>query len=303
MSAIPNIYRSTDVGALALTDAPGALCAVLASILSTGYGAQSGAGWVQSLSGNIRAFRSSAGYFLEVQDAPVLPATTLANASVRAYSTHTALGTGDSQTPEYFVPKRSTAVATPAWWAIACNRYIWLFADLTGTGMANAQLILVASEITPIISGDAYAFFMAAAMSADLAAGNIGARFLQRSARLIESTLPDSGAVILRGASGALGTVPAVVLTPLGNVVPVGGDGADYPHPIGAGLVYSPIALLEGSGRVRGYLPGVYWPWHYQPYLDLQQDATVIPGVTLLAKSYVTGASPGQILFDRSSAQ
>ncbi len=303
MSATPILYFHDDVGAPPLDDTAGSLANLLAAILCNGYGAKAPAGWSETLGGDDRAFTSQSGFVLEVQDGQA--GIAYKEAKIYGYSSHVSLGVGADQTPVLY--SRKSALGPQIWMAIACRRFIYLFVDHAGLGrLRDASLTLIAAELKSLTPADGFAFLVAGNDAADVSSGS-GSRLFSQAFSLFQAPAPGPGAAafVLRSATGAPGVLPCHLLHPFGSVGAasafVGGDGVPFPHPSGD-IVLSTALVMDGVASARGYLPHVYWPWHYKPYTDLQTNAITIPGVTLTAKSFVEGGTYGQALFDTTSA-
>lgn len=302
MSATPIIYLHIDPDAPVLDNHTASLANLLAAILSNGYGAKAPAGWSETLSSDERAFTSYNGFVLEVHDAEA--GLSFREAKIHGYSSHVSLGVGTDQTPALYCAK---SVSGPvAWMAIACQHFVYLFVDHTNIGrLRDASLTLVAAELKSLTPADAFAFLVAGNDAADVVSGS-ASRLFSQTFSLLETPAPGPGAAafVLRSATGAPGVLPCHLLHPFGSVGAasafVGGDGVPFPHPSGD-IVLSSALVMDGVASARGYLPHVYWPWHYKPYADLQTNATTIPGVTLTAKSFTEPGAYGQVLFDTSS--
>ncbi|WP_337055056.1 hypothetical protein [Pseudoxanthomonas sp. USHLN014] len=325
MSLMPTIYSSTDGGSPALTGQPGSLAALLDACLVSGYGAGSSAkaplGWTRSFTGgNVRVYRNEpvagSGYSLRVDDSGVIG--NARHAFLRAYETMSGLDTGVGPTPlaadrtDGCLWPKSTEVSTAAraWWLIGNDRCFYLFVAIDGSSIDQA-VPYFAGDIDSQMPSDQHCFVVsdsglqtydgsisanvsalmtfpangyAAAYPAVLPAGFIG----RRHDRVV-------GAVAIDGRSCPLQQ---------SNAGTWGGSGVPYPHPVNGGMLLArgQVCDLGGIGP-RGHMPGLYVPQHDHPLMDLQTigGLTVIPGATLVAKSFRTGrlSSPsnGQVLF------
>jgi hypothetical protein len=135
------LYRSSDVGAPALTGQVNSLINVLSACLVDGYGAQAPALWTKEFTGvNKAVFRAGAGpkHYIRIDDSgPGVSGA--AEARVRAFESMTDVDTGtfpypttSQRTNGIFIRKSATADATVRQWIILADEHTMYMLVSTG---------------------------------------------------------------------------------------------------------------------------------------------------------------------------
>jgi hypothetical protein len=324
MSGILRLFKSTDVGAPALSGIAGSLVTVLDAVLVDGYGsggdAKSPAGWTRAFTAtNKRVYRgdpvAGTGYFLRVDDTGTIG--NARHAFLRGYRAMSDIDTGTEPVPTVaqltngcLWQKSSLLDGTARAWAIFANDKIaYVFMDCGGNGMA---------EVSPFLAGDGFShklgdqhFFMINANSLTTYTGstavNHGTAFITGSL----TSAPSTFFFIARAHTGLIGPVSGSVVDRdmMINDLAYGKNGLPYPDPVSLGMLHGPSHVYEAANIVRGKLPGVIVPQHNRPLPDLAEITTLsgAEGIRVVAKSYRAGhpgnasTYAGQVLFDLST--
>jgi hypothetical protein len=325
MSLIPQVYSSTDAGAPALSGTVGALALLLDAILVDGYGtgggAKSGAGWTREFTAaGKRVFRNNpvtgTGYRLRVDDTGSIG--NARHAFLRAYSTMTTIDAGSDPTPteaqyangSLWVKSSTLDGISRAWWAVATEKWFYLFIDVGGQGIFAATPNF-AGDFASIKPGDAHSFLLTHSGLTTYTGGvgvQLGRLFLYGST--LSSGISDASSIgyIGRSYTGVPGAVPVEIMQDWasGSSSRVGSGGLPFPLPVNNGLIFTPIYLREGANLPRGRLPHVFAPQHRAPFADLATQTGIegIESVQIAPKSFQAPsaqASPGQVLIDLTS--
>ncbi len=273
------IYRSTDASAPVLTGTPGSIITLLTACLVSGYGSKTGAGWTKPFTGtNLAAFRmnttGSTGYYLRVDD------TAAQECRLVGYETMTNVSTGTNRFPTAtqwsgggYLCKSSTADSTARpWILIASNKSFYLFTygeydsvDNLGTSYSvYSDSMFFGDFISRKTTTDTYrcALFMwpttrttgTWTTSTFSSAVNVGSA-VDISATACVVARPYTG---LAGASAA-GLAPLGYAATMSSTIGSPNE-ALFPDPVTGQLLFNKIGIVESSGALRGYMPGLYEP-------------------------------------------
>lgn len=326
MSLSPKIYSSTDPGAPQISGQGGSFTAFLDAILVNGYGsgsdAKSGLGWsIELAAGNKRVYRNSAllgsGKYLRVDDTGSIG--TARHAWLRSFENMTDVDSGEGPNPTLtdepngsLWPKSSTldGVARP-WWVVGNAVAFYLFAAVSSNDI-EVSSPQFAGDIKSRISGDTNNFFISSSGRTTWD-GNAA----WEVSRLFRAEVAlSTGTISAREMAGYVGraytAVPGAVrvghtqddIYSRSSNVAFGGSGTPYPDPVGAGLLLRHATIREGAGHLRGFMPGLFIPFHVRPFADKQVIANIedLGGSTLIAKNFRTmqlsnAVYSGQVLF------
>jgi hypothetical protein len=284
-------YSSSDAGAPVLRgNTPGDLINLLEKCLVTGYGSKAGAGWTKPYAGtNVAAFQQGAGsngMFLRVDDTST--ATSYRSARVVGYESMSDVNTGTPTsfpTPTqrsggaaWFTHYSSGSVANPRPWRIVADEMFFWFFLSTYPENNDSNFYYNESyafgDIIPFKPGDTTHTVLLASYSVDSPNSS--------------EPYPWDG-VSISGAMGSnrYGLWAARSYTNLGGPIWLGwhadnvkastswGQGfLSYPHGPDGGLYLSPVWIHEyhvSPYNVRGIMPGLWVPCHYQGILTQYQ--------------------------------
>lgn len=331
MSLIPRVYQSTDAGAPALTGQVGSMRDLLRAILVTGYStggtAKVAAGWTEPYIGtNVSVFRNDpvlgTGRYLRVDDGATVAGSNARYALLRAYEAMTDVNTGTGPSPTVaqvengiVVPKSLTLSSTArAWFAIANERWCYLFVDTGNTGagwVGVASMPLFFGDLVSRRAGDMYHF---AVVGSNLTSFTSSVVSTGMFVGAVFSNAPAGNVYLLRNYLQTPGSKAAsVAALSDGYVAGCLGAAGNYPDVVSGGLKIERISIFEGAGQVRGQLPNVYGTTDGRPFSDLSVRSDiqgVPPNTQILAKIYsqVAGSPEnlpqysGQLFFDLTNA-
>ncbi len=322
MSNTPIVYSSTDASAPQLTGQNGSMVALLDALLRTGYGSKAGCGWTAA-TGNtstLGAWRNSTstgtGFWLQCRDAAD-GAGGAKEALMRGFESMTDAATGTNAFPSVaqlssgIVWHKSTAASatTRPWWAIGCQRWLYLFVDSFGTGLDTAAGYF-AGDIVSLRPGDAAHFHI----SGSEVANQISSSIRSRLGSAFNPTVPPdatnyNGWIARNYAQVTSGVRVAALQTSFGDTA-WGTAGVAYPYEVNSGLVFERGLLMEAARRPRGRYPGLYVALHPTTgFTDLQVFASVPgqpSGTNFTAKLVRQGRGDngqiGVLLFDTTNA-
>lgn len=258
MSAVPTIYRSTDVGAPVLSGTPGALAAILDAVLVDGYGSKAPLGWSRVFSdGHKRVFRNNStggatGYYIRFNDS----ATTYIDVS--GYESMTDIDTGINPlaaSVSRWTKSNAASSAARDWVIVGNDRSVYLF-TLNGITNALGQTGYFFGDLTVFGVTDVWGF---AYTSSALAAGAY-------NTPLFSTNLSSGSFVTARNHSGSqIGVEMKFREMPLSGQNHFGAQGG-LPHPYATtnGTVLSKPILRQGTSysEMRATLPGVWIAEH-----------------------------------------
>lgn len=269
-------------------------------------------GWTKPFSGtNKAAYLPKAQYvqcYLRVLDDSTVPTSASGRwAKLRGYESMSDVDTGTGPFPDTtqapngltgWKSATSDSTARP-WWLVGDGGifYLGMAANASNPSVFGGYAF---GDINSLKSGDAYSSLLSAwAAGVDAAPSVFGAA-------MVFSTLGGY-------TSTQVGKYLARTYTQLGTAVACGfmGDngvsssmgtiGLTYPHPPDNGLMFAPVAVVEGSILRSRALPGLYQLLHNNPLLHLATVADVpdLPGRTLQCFGLSAGnTSPAQCLID-----
>ncbi len=291
MSNTPIVYDSRDASAPQLTGQNGSLVALLDALLRTGYGAKAGCGWTAATgnTGTLGAWRNSTstgtGFWVQCKDAAEGTGGAK-EAQMRGFESMTDAATGTNPFPS--VAQLSTGViwhkssaasaTTRPWWAMGCQRWLYLFIDSYGNGLETAGGFFV-GDMVSLRPGDASHFHL----SGSEVANQIGSsKRSSLGAAFAPSVVPDaannSGWIARNYAQVTSGIRTAALQTSMAETT-WGSAGVAYPFEVNSGLVFERGYLMEAARRPRARYPGVYIPLHPTgSFTDLQAFPSV-PGM------------------------
>ena len=267
-------------------------------------------GWTQPYSGtNKAAYLPASTYvqcYLRVQDDSSTPTSASGRwAKARGYETMSDVDTGTGPFPTVTqstnglsIAKSSTSDSTARnWWLVGDGGifYFGTFWHATYLTTASGHCF---GDINSLKSGDAYSSFICGGNVDTLPSqpgtnhvfGTLGAYNATQAGKYLARTYTQLGTAVAAGMMGDHG-----VSATLGNA------GVTYPHPPDNGLLFAPVALVEGSIVRSRALPGLYQPLHTAPltHLETVTDVPDLTGRTLQAFTVCpTTNVAGQCLFD-----
>ncbi len=324
------VFKSTDVGAPALTGQAGSLCNVLDAVLVDGYGTGPGAvapaGWTREYSAtNKRVYRgevvAGSGYFLRVDDTAAIG--NARHVFMRGYESMSDIDTGSNPVPTAVQAangslwqKSTTLDATARAWVIVANdKTMYPFFDCNGLGVSLASPF-GAGDLDSDVVGDQHNFFLSGnGLSAYTGSTGDPHGTMYRGEYLGSNHLTTVGGSVspngwvARGYDGTIGpkTINQMREDTFGSSGFFGSGSFlfPYPDPASGGVRFSVAHIKEGVQLVRGRLPGVLVPLHNMALTD----GAVLPslpgagGIEAYVKSFRTNfisnsTGNGQVLFD-----
>ncbi|KAB2925881.1 MAG: hypothetical protein F9K25_16480 [Candidatus Contendobacter sp.] len=269
-------------------------------------------GWTKPFSGtNKAAYLPQAQYvqsYLRVLDDSSTP--TSANgrwAKLRGYETMSDVDTGTGPFPDTTQAanaltcwKSSTSDSTARpWWLVGDGGifYLGIAALASQPGVYGGYAF---GDINSLKSGDGYSSLLSAWQAGvDTLPSVYGTPMA--FATLVAYTATQVGKYLARTYT-QLGTAVACGFMGDNGVYTVmGGSGPTYPHPPDNGLLFAPVAVVEGSVIRSRALPGLYTPLHANPLalLATVTDVPDLPSRTLQCFGLVTGnTNAAQCLID-----
>lgn len=272
------VYQSTDVGAPALSNAAGALIAILDACLVNGYGSYAPAGWTKAFSSSTTGAdyqqgSGSNGFYLHVEDALANIARLRGFEAMSAYNTGTGLFPTDVQLSggSYF-SKTDNAAGNQPWLLFATEEAFYFFSAFNRSAINTSGSYFFFGDIPSTKPGDAYNTMLLAQHTATqtTAASNgstsshapyftwvnvsLSAHHLARAHTQLGSSSPcGKHTELARLGNGVAANLDTYNLTgiPAGSAYPQATDGS---------LLVSPVWVHEPGNHVRGVLPGLWIP-------------------------------------------
>ncbi len=269
-------------------------------------------GWTKPFSGTDKAaYLPQAQHvqsYLRVLDDSSTP--TSANgrwAKLRGYETMSDVDTGTGPFPDTTQAanalscwKSSTSDSTARpWWLVGDGGifYLGIAALASASGVYGGYAF---GDINSLKSGDGYSSMLSAwGAGVDTLPGNYNTNMLfttmggysaTQVGRYLARTYTQLGTAVACGFMGDNGVSTVM-----------GASGVTYPNPPDNGLLFAPVAVVEGSVIRSRALPGLYTPLHTNPLslLATVTDVPDLPSRTLQCFGLVSGATnAAQCLFD-----
>ncbi|MEJ2790087.1 MULTISPECIES: hypothetical protein [unclassified Pseudoxanthomonas] len=319
MSLVPRVYRSTDAGAPTISGTAGDMVALLDAILVNGYGsgsdAKPAAGWtITYTSSNKRVYRNNpitgTGSYLRVDDTGAV--NNARTAAIKGFASMSDIDTGAGQIPppadaangSLWLKSGLLTSAANAWLAIATEKWFYLFVNVSSSGLTNEQFRNVpffAGDLDSRLPGDTTNFAVSWSPTITYttnATFNSGTFAI--GAGYAAEVISQRSLVVLQGSDGTpskwcCNGVPSLSRFTVASNITLGGYSAapPYPDPVGGGLMIERVHVVDGAWRIRGFLPNVYAPLHYRPFVNDTPvtDLEGFPGVSFLALTLPCGAS------------
>ena len=268
-------------------------------------------GWTKPYSGtNKAAYLPASSYiqcYLRVQDDSSTPTSASGRwAKARGYETMSDVDTGTNSFPTAAQstnglswPKSSTSDGTTrAWWLVG-DGGIFYFGAFWHASYSTLAGPVCFGDINSLKSGDAYACLLTGFATDTLPSGTngsnafttLGAYNDTQAGKYLARTYTQLGTAVAAGMMGDNGISTNLAYN----------AGLTYPHPPDNGLLFAPVAVVEGSILRSRAMPGLYQPLHVNPltHLDTVTSLPDLPGRTLqcMAMGYGSAAA-AQALFD-----
>lgn len=301
------LYRWDDASAPLLHGLAGSMIAVLKACLVDGYGAKSAAGWSVTMSDgppiynavfrNNTAGGGFGSYFAILDDGSATVSTGI-SARIRMWEAVTGYDTGTNGTTAKFFRKSSVASSTARpWVVIADDRfcYVILWPYNTAVGIVDYGYLYWFGDGVPLRNGDTFFSLVAGATATntDPATNSISnpsvsaaGTFMhaQRNITLLGSfvspriTLADSP------------TTSGFGFTTFGY--------STFPF-MGKKIIIKPWINDVGAYTMRGWLPGLYFPFHYSTLFNNFTTHTVGGRTYTAIKIY----SQSVVMFDLANSR
>jgi len=284
----PILYQSTDTDAPILSGTTGSLNALLLACLVNGYGSKAPATWSAPYTNaptETTVFRPAAGPrpYLQVQDNGP-GAGSFKEARLRGYASMSAYNTGTDPFPSaaqatngLFVRKSAALSSTAVTWRlIADDQTFYLFIDCGDNAGYFDPYLFGAYESWK--NADQWASLIAARTTENInqhaTPYAIGLNYQTPGTSTTFAYTPRSYTGV--GTSQILSASLNNAILQTYTAAIIGSAGQQYPHPVDASLLLSPILLTE-TNVTRGRLRGLWAPCHARPILD-QDTFSVLDG-------------------------
>jgi len=300
----PTILRWDDVDAPVLDGLEGSLINLLGKCLVTGYGSESPLGWTQEFINaeeTIACYRSSltgTGMFYRFQDDETLDVTYGGKAcQVTGYESMSDVDTGAGPFPasgNLWLPKSNSKTAAARAWVIVGDEkgfyfIVWTAND-TVTPEENLGRIFYIGDFISIIPGDSFAAVMIMPSHATSWEG-VGVMTSTAAGASLYAQVPRKS----DGLEGAMGVslYPGSVFGHISYM----GYTSSLGHPFhGLSIISRPMVNDSVGNSFRGFLPGLYYPCHHQPFDNFEE---VLEGdLTLLAFRVYLAGMGCQVMLD-----
>ena len=300
------VYRSTDVGAPAYTNAVGSIAALMKACLVTGYGALPGAGWTNPFSATgVEVFKQGAGnglYFRVDDSLAVLTAITYAR--IVGYETMSDVNTGTNAFPTaaqftgglYVFRGPASNATAKQWTLVATEKTVYFFPQASPGAINLYNQFIHFGDFTSYTAGDAWNTLLAA--NTDAVLGNIQVPY-----NCTIAATPSAGLYLCRKFNQCVGAQQGGRNSSLNGATPnpLSNTGLNYPNGPDGSLILLPIYLTEPStNSVRGQLSGCYASAHTASQFntfDTANGTGDYAGKTFMFMGHSTSTSPDRGVF------